>query len=355
MKPNVLFVDDEKDIVFTFERTFRNQYNIYTSSSPEKALEMLPSLPEISVIISDFNMPKMNGVEFLSKTINISPESMRIMLTGFADMNTILDAINENKIYKFLLKPTPTEVLKSQIDEAVHTYILKTHEKEILRLKSVFLSVVSRNFKHPLTGILTSTYLLPEFIKQNKTSDFEQCLKNIQDSVSEMSNQIDKIMIMTELDNDYKTSKSIIDINSYILDLISCINFKNKKKIEIDFKNETDIETIESDIRLVNLILENVLDNSEKNTPAGGTIDVHTIKSNGNIRITVSDTGCGIPEGELDFILNPFSKTSVSKDYSGSGLGLTIVKKAVELLGGSVKINSQKGAGTKVEISLPIK
>ncbi len=105
MKHSILFVDDEKSILSSMTRLFRKEdYNILTASSGEEGLKILEE-NEISLVVSDHMMPGMRGVDFLSKAKELSPDTIRIMLTGYADLEATMAAINKGEVHRFITKP----------------------------------------------------------------------------------------------------------------------------------------------------------------------------------------------------------------------------------------------------------
>lgn len=118
---SVLYVDDEENNLVSFKATFRLKYNVFTAISGEKALEIIEN-NEIHVIITDQRMPTMTGVEFLEKVIEKDGDITRILLTGFADMSAVVDAINKGKIFHYLTKPWVEEELDLTIQKAYEIY-----------------------------------------------------------------------------------------------------------------------------------------------------------------------------------------------------------------------------------------
>ena len=108
---NVLYVDDEADNLVSFKANFREYYNIFTAESAEKGREILKK-NEIHVIITDQRMPVQTGVQFLESIIRTYPLCLRIVLTGYADLETVIEAINRGQIYKYVLKPFDFDDLK---------------------------------------------------------------------------------------------------------------------------------------------------------------------------------------------------------------------------------------------------
>jgi response regulator RpfG family c-di-GMP phosphodiesterase len=129
-KINILYVDDEENNLVSFKATFRIKYNVYTAIGGEEAKKILATKP-IDIIITDQRMPNMTGVEFLESIIGDYPEPMRILLTGYADMNAVIDAINKGKIFHYLTKPWNEEELDAAIQRAYDVYKLHQDEKEL--------------------------------------------------------------------------------------------------------------------------------------------------------------------------------------------------------------------------------
>ncbi|UEG55075.1 response regulator [Mucilaginibacter daejeonensis] len=126
----VLYVDDEENNLFSFKATFRIKYQVYTAISGDEALKVL-SAKKVHIIITDQRMPEMTGVEFLEKVIEIDPEPMRILLTGYADMTAVVDAVNKGKIYHYLAKPWNEEELDMTINRAYEKYLENAELKEM--------------------------------------------------------------------------------------------------------------------------------------------------------------------------------------------------------------------------------
>ncbi len=120
----VLFVDDNASILAAFKRNMRKRFDMLTADSAESALALLSKEGPIEVIVSDMKMPGMNGVEFLEKSIEISPDSVRIMLTGNAEQTTATEAVNRGHVYRFLNKPCSVEDLILAIKDAAHHHEL---------------------------------------------------------------------------------------------------------------------------------------------------------------------------------------------------------------------------------------
>lgn len=132
MSKHILMVDDDERILSGYKRNLRSNYDVTALCLPENALRFLSEHQDIAVIVSDFKMPKMDGIKFLSAARKISPDSARIMLTGFADMQSTIDAVNEGNIFRFLTKPCSNDKLIMAIDAGIRQYELINTERDLL-------------------------------------------------------------------------------------------------------------------------------------------------------------------------------------------------------------------------------
>lgn len=130
---SILLVDDEENIIKALIRLFRRDgYRILKANSGGEGLEAL-SNNEVSVIISDQRMPEMTGVEFLSRVKDLYPDTVRIVLSGYTDLECITDAINKGAIYKFLTKPWEDDLLRRNIREAFQHFELVQENRRLTR------------------------------------------------------------------------------------------------------------------------------------------------------------------------------------------------------------------------------
>lgn len=132
-KTKMLVVDDEPDNLDLLYRTFRRDFQVLKAESGMQALEILSAEGEVAVIISDQRMPEMKGTEFLSRTVPKFPDTMRIILTGFTDVEDLVEAINSGQVYKYITKPWDPNELKVVVQRAAETYELLKQRTEELR------------------------------------------------------------------------------------------------------------------------------------------------------------------------------------------------------------------------------
>ncbi len=139
MRTKILLVDDDAMLLAGLKRQLRNQFRVETAISGEDAVKMVAENGPYAVVVSDYMMPGMNGIEFLSQVKQINPNTIRMMLTGSADMSTAIKAVNEGSIYKFHPKPCPTETLGTAIQSGIDEYQKVTTDQT--QLKKVQMSL----------------------------------------------------------------------------------------------------------------------------------------------------------------------------------------------------------------------
>ena len=146
-KLKLMVVDDEADNLDLLYRTFRRDFQVYKASHARGALDILSKVGEMAVIISDQRMPEMNGTEFLSRTVDKFPDTIRILLTGFTDVEDLVDAINSGQVFKYITKPWKPDRLKAIVEQASDTYrVVKKRTIELtraLRRESLFNAVTT--------------------------------------------------------------------------------------------------------------------------------------------------------------------------------------------------------------------
>ena len=133
MEEKILCVDDESNVLLAYKRQLRSKFCLYTASSGEDGLQVLHNERPFAVVISDMQMPGMNGIDFLSRVREHMPDTTRIMLTGQANLSTAIHAVNEGNIFRFLTKPCTPEVLEKTIMTGIEQYRLITAERELLK------------------------------------------------------------------------------------------------------------------------------------------------------------------------------------------------------------------------------
>jgi two-component system sensor histidine kinase/response regulator len=357
-KIKVLYVDDEEQNLIAFRANFRKEYQVYTAINAADALVLLEESP-VHVIISDQRMPGITGIEFLEKTLVLYPDSSRLLITGQSDIEVVIDAINRGQVSKFIQKPWDWEKLSIAIDNCVTLYKsrveLKLKNQELQKINeelNKFVYSVSHDLRSPLTsilGVVHLTKLLPEL----RVADtyFEM----IEGRVLKLDNFIKKLI------DYYKNARSDeindqIDFNALILSTWDTLKNQN---ISIDFKCHCEQNSVfTGDLFRLGIVFENLISNAIKyqNPKADKQeISVNVQVTDANAKITVSDNGIGIDHTYLDRIFQLFFRTEDSLNTEGTGIGLYIVKEAVEKMNGTITVSSEIMHGTIFEILIPNK
>jgi len=132
VKEKILLVDDEENILSGYRRQFRKHFPLATAQSGQAGLALMEKEGPFAVIVSDLRMPGMDGIEFLAQARTRAPDSVRMMLTGYAEVQNAIDAVNEGAIFRFLTKPCPPAKLATALAAGIKQYRLVTAEKELL-------------------------------------------------------------------------------------------------------------------------------------------------------------------------------------------------------------------------------
>ncbi len=132
MSEKILYVDDDPNILAAYKRILRNKFTVETAPGGKEGLEAMAAIGPFAVVVTDMRMPEMDGIEFLANVKRIAPDTVRMMLTGNADLQTAMNAVNEGKIFQFLTKPCPKETLVKSVEMALRQYQLIVAEKRLL-------------------------------------------------------------------------------------------------------------------------------------------------------------------------------------------------------------------------------
>ncbi|MBY0543105.1 MAG: response regulator [Sphingobacteriaceae bacterium] len=130
MSTNILYVDDEPHNLSAFSATYRRLYKVFTAESAEEGVKILDK-EDIHIIITDQRMPKTTGVEFLASILEKHPDPIRMILTGYTDIDAVIDAINKGQVYRYIQKPWMEEDLRINIEKAIEIYTLRKENREL--------------------------------------------------------------------------------------------------------------------------------------------------------------------------------------------------------------------------------
>jgi len=276
MNKRVLFVDDDPNILRAIYRQLRKKFEVFTALSGKEALDIIKSSPTFAVIVADMRMPEMDGVELLSKVKEISPDTVRIMLTGNADQQTAIKAVNEGSIFRFLNKPCPNALLESTLVAAIEHYSLIIAEREILE-KTVngSIKVITEILSQVSPTAFSRSYRIKQYVSQiindlklpNKWEFYVAASLSQIGCVTLPNDLIEKVYSGVELDpEEEEMFESHPEVGANLLKNIprferiaEMIRLQHKKFFEYEGKPET-IDEGKGIIRLGAQILKAVID-----------------------------------------------------------------------------------------------
>jgi len=358
-KIKILYLDDELNNLIGFKASLRLDYTIYTAQNSTEALVYLNQNPDIKVIFCDQRMPDKTGVEFFEEIRSIHPHPIRILLTAYTDIESVIDAINRGHIFRYVKKPWIDADIISAIEESNKFYMANSMlsiKNEELRKAYVeldkFAYSVSHDIRGPLVGISGGINLA---LQTYDIDEIKEILILMEKSVSKLDTFILNMHDYYSLERG-ELKITAIDFNEVVKET-NAIFAIYAKAAQIDFQiNVKQNELFWNDIVSINLIINNLLTNAFKYQKKDGSNKVVALNIEvfrGSATISVSDNGTGIDKKYIDEIFNLFFRAHVQE--SGSGFGLFNVKSALLKLNGTIDVNSTLGEGTTFTVVIPHK
>lgn len=229
-------------------------------------------------------------------------------------------------------------------------------ERELNELKTKFLSLVSHEFKTPLSGILTSATLAGKYTETDQQDKREKHLKTIQSKVKYLNNILNDFLSIERLESGKATYKfDTFPLSKVVNEVIYNANMLLKEGQRINYPQNIDDISVNFDEKILELSLTNLINNAIKYSPAHTLIDVEVIKEKEALTIKIIDEGMGIPEKEQKYIFNRYFRAENALLDQGTGIGLNIVKSHLESLGGTIIFESEEGKGSTFTITFPNK
>ncbi len=229
-------------------------------------------------------------------------------------------------------------------------------ETALDNLKKRFINVTSHEFRTPLTTVLSSGSLIEQYAERQDFNKIKKHTARIKEAVNELSNILNEFLSLEQLEDGLVTVKTeVVDVESCIAELTQSMQYLLKKDQVFELVHEGQ-STVHIDSKLVQSILRHLISNAIKYAPENSTITIKSIASDKDIFLDVQDKGIGIPLDEQQHLFDRFFRASnVVNSTQGTGLGLYIVQKYVELLGGKVSFESMEGMGSSFWVDLPLK
>ncbi len=380
-RPTLLVVDDEQDVLSSVRDWLRIDYRVLTFERGAQALEYLRSGQNAHVILADQRMPAMTGVEVLRQAKAIRPETTRLLFTAHIDIRTVIDAINQGHVFRYIAKPCDPDELSVIVRQAVDHHNLIVEKNQLLaelkesnarlleanRLKGAFIEVASHELNTPVTVVLGMIELWKMSQAESASSAERQWVERIGAAAGRLARTVEK---MLKLVRNREFSQSLdtqpIELGPLVRQAIDELSpYLELRSQAVSVSIEPDLGPIEADPSKISDVLTNLLANAVKFTPDGGTIrlEVRAEPAAGDwVRVSIRDQGAGVSLDDQQHLFEPFftgfdTLRHSSGDYQfgkrGIGLGLWLVKTFVELHGGKVEVSSTPGVGSTFSFLLP--
>jgi signal transduction histidine kinase len=381
-EPLVLYVDDERGNRVVFEQSMNVDFNVKVAADPQTALEILAS-EEVAVLVTDMRMPTMSGEELLRIAKERWPQTIRMVVTAFSDVDPILRAINEGLVARYIIKPWVRAELSQVLRWATEAWLLGRNsaaihrrllETERLATLGSVSGMLVHDLKQPLMSLAVNVELLRELADMSPmlraglgapdTKDKRRAIEML----DELPQMTDDIKTSIEHLNELITSlrgfnqQRRADPNSIATDPLPilrhamsvCQELTVKAQAQIAYEGPRELPRVRMPATELTQVLINLVANGAQAVAARGephgTISIRATEVTGMLVLEVHDSGVGMPPDVLKRVGTPFFTTR----EQGTGLGVAQCQRLVGTAGGRMSIASEVGKGTIVTISLPV-
>jgi signal transduction histidine kinase len=377
--PGILIVDDDRDFAESLVDLLVAQgYDTQVADRPEAAIAMVTS-SDVAVVMLDIRLGLTSGVDLMSRLKAQRPDLICVLMTAHIDTQTAIKALRHgaydycdkscepSEIYAVLERCFERRQLQEERRTAHQALRRAKEEAEAARslaeaasqAKSEFLATMSHELRTPLNAVIGfSQIMMTETLGPIGSAQYRDYAKDIHDSGVHLLEIINDILDLSkaeagklELDEDW------VDVRDAVAAACRLIGPRAERaQLSVVERIPANLPPLWADERKLKQILLNLVSNSVKFTPAGGRVEVSAaIEPVEGLSIIVQDTGIGIPAADLDRVLEPFVQVenSLTRSYQGSGLGLPLAAKMMELHSGKLSIASQLGRGTLVRLAFP--
>jgi signal transduction histidine kinase len=391
-EPVIICVDDEDIVVKSLKRelkkTFGEDYLIETAESGEEALELVEELLdedyEIPVIISDHIMPDIKGDQLLQRVHELSPKTLKIMLTGQADLEAVTSAVNAADLYRYIAKPWERTDLILTVKEAIRRYeqdkqlkeqnailqnmnaVLEQQVKERTAeleaanaSKDKFFSIIAHDLRVPFTGLIGMTQIFSDHLADFSRDEIQEGLNSLQLTSQTVYTLLENLLTWSRLQRDavefFPQDIFLEDIASINIELLTTTASQKQISLTSSVPEETQAY---ADQNMIDTVIRNLMSNAIKFTEPGGTIEVSaaTNEDEDIVVVAVSDNGVGISEEDVKKLFRIDVKYSQpgTAGEPGTGLGLVLCKELVEKNGGTIWVESEEGKGATFRFTIPM-
>ena len=358
-KIKILYVDDEMNNLIGFKATLRFDYQIFIAQNATEAYTYLEKHDDIKVIFCDQKMPEITGVMFFEEMRVKYPYPIRVLLTGYADIESVIDAINKGHVFRYVKKPWIDADIISAIEEGAKFYeassMLYKKNEELSKAYSEldkFAYSVSHDIRGPLVGLTGGINLA---LESKDPNEVKEILRLMQASVAKLD------AFILNMHDYYSLERGELKIVNIDFNKIAS-NLKDVYDIyalssNVSFKvNVVQNQDFWSDEVSINLIITNLISNAfkyQKTDFENKLVELDIVVDKGAVTIKVIDNGAGIDQKYQSQIFDLFFRAHFKN--AGSGFGLFNVKSALLKLNGVINVDSVLEQGTKFTVTIPNK
>lgn len=356
----ILVVEDERVVARDIEkRLLKLGYGVAAiASSAEEALEKVAEHHPDLVLMDVQLRGETDGIE-AAEAIRVNFDIPVIYLTAYADEATLQRA-KATEPFGYVIKPFDERELHVAIEVALRRRLAEAairvaleKEQELRELKSRFWSMFAHEFRTPMTSILSCAQVMEQYGNTMPEVRRREYLYLIQNSVRSMDNLLNDVLTVARAEGgSLEFSPTFMNLEQFCRELVEEIQFISDGSHSITVTAQGNCATTCLDKKLLWHILSNLLSNAIKYSPTGSVISLDLFCPNGDIILVIQDAGIGIPPEDQPHLFEPFHRASNVGTVPGTGLGLTLVKKCLDLHGGQIQVASTPGQGTIVTVKL---
>lgn len=283
----------------------------------------------------------------IEQNIMLQQKELEKMTHDMRKLNTQLEAKVEERT--LILKEALQKLEESQkeLSEALDK------EKQLSEIKSRFVSMASHEFRTPLSTVLSSASLLSKYTTTEEQDKRTRHVEKIKSSVKHLNDILEDFLSLGKLDEGKVAAHCAeFDMNEFLKDVMDEMKGLLKKGQRFEASNEENMK-VHSDKKLLKNIVMNLVSNAIKFSEEGQSISIKAIPDEGNVVISISDKGIGIPEDDQEHLFSSFYRARNAVNIQGTGLGLHIIKRYLDLLGGTVRLESKLNQGTTFFVTIP--
>jgi len=356
----ILVIDDEESMRDSCCQVLaKSGYRVETAEDGDSGLQKVRQIKPDLVLV-DLKMPGMGGMELLEKIEDIDPQIVSVVITGYATIESAVEAMKRNA-YDFLPKPFTPDQLRIVISRGLERRRLTLasarlqREKEIMREN--FVTLASHQLRSPLASAKQYLAVILAGFAGDVAGKQKQMMEKASKYIDDLLQLINDWLDMSRIEGGNLTEKfESVAINAILCESVELLKpLAEAKNVTLETYFRDGLPAVQGNRESLKQVFTNLLSNAINYNKKGGTVAVSTTNQDNCLVVEVSDTGVGISQENLSFIFDQFFrvKAKETRGITGSGLGLPIAKRIIDAHNGSIKVVSELGKGTTFSIFLP--